>query len=78
MIPLTDLHEERPVLLYDQLDSGNSDHPNDPSNWTVERFVDEIPAIRHAFELPLEAKLPQRLLRKRYRTDYWYLGRTAP
>jgi len=37
---------ERAVILYDQLDSGLSDHPNDPANWTVERFVSEVDAIR--------------------------------
>lgn len=51
MVPLVDLHNERPVVLYDQLDSGNSDHPSDPSNWTVDRFVSEIPAVRSALGL---------------------------
>src|SRR4029079_5824280 len=32
---------ERRVILYDQLDVGKSDKPNDPKNWTVERFATE-------------------------------------
>lgn len=47
-LPLAD---ERAVILYDQLDSGLSDHPNDPGNWTVERFVSELDAIRVALDL---------------------------
>lgn len=42
----TALADERAVILYDQLDSGRSDHPNHPANWRVERFVDELDAIR--------------------------------
>jgi proline iminopeptidase/L-proline amide hydrolase len=42
------LANERAVILYDQLDSGRSDHPNDPRNWTVERFTDEVDAVRRA------------------------------
>lgn len=40
------LADERAVILYDQLDSGRSDHPNDPANWRVERFVEELETIR--------------------------------
>jgi proline iminopeptidase/L-proline amide hydrolase len=47
-LPLT---SERGVILYDQLDSGRSDTPNDPRNWRVERFVDEVDAIRKALAL---------------------------
>lgn len=39
---------DRAVILYDQLDSGRSDWPEDPANWTVARFVDELDAIRAA------------------------------
>jgi proline-specific peptidase len=39
---------ERAVILYDQLDSGLSDHPNNPANWTVQRFTDEVDAVRRA------------------------------
>ncbi|HMI19865.1 MAG TPA: proline iminopeptidase-family hydrolase [Sphingomonas sp.] len=42
----TALADERAVILYDQLDSGRSDCPGDPANWTVSRFVDELEAIR--------------------------------
>ena len=44
----TALADERAVILYDQLDSGRSDHPGDPKNWTVPRFVGELPAIAKA------------------------------
>lgn len=49
--PLTDLARDRPVILYDQLDSGNSDRPADPANWTVERFVSEVDSVREALGL---------------------------
>ena len=42
------LANERMVILYDQLDSGRSDQPNEPGNWRVDRFVDELEAIRSA------------------------------
>jgi L-proline amide hydrolase len=45
----TALADERAVILYDQLDSGRSDHPGDPANWIVPRFVDELEAIRAYF-----------------------------
>jgi proline-specific peptidase len=48
LLPMID---ERAVILYDQLDAGLSDRPNDPANWTVERFVSEIDAIRAALDL---------------------------
>lgn len=38
--------DERAVILYDQLDSGMSDRPENPANWRVERFVGELEAIR--------------------------------
>ena len=44
-LPLAD---ERAVILYDQLDSGRSDAPNDPANWRVPRFVGEVDSIRRA------------------------------
>ena len=47
-LPLAD---ERAVILYDQLDSGRSDHPNNPANWTVQRFTDEVDAVRRALGL---------------------------
>ena len=42
------LADERAVILYDQLDSGRSDHPDNPANWTVTRFTDEVDAVRRA------------------------------
>ena len=42
------LADERAVILYDQLDSGMSDRPGDPANWRIERFVEELEAIRQA------------------------------
>lgn len=40
------LADERAVILYDQLDSGRSDWPENPANWRVARFVDELEAVR--------------------------------
>ncbi|WP_068876083.1 MULTISPECIES: proline iminopeptidase-family hydrolase [unclassified Phenylobacterium] len=51
-LPSLQMADERAVILYDQLDSGLSDRPNDPANWTVERFVSEVDAIRAALDLP--------------------------
>jgi len=50
-MPTLALADQRAVILYDQLDSGLSDHPNEPANWTVERFVSEVDAIRAALGL---------------------------
>jgi proline iminopeptidase len=36
---------------YDQLDSTNSDRPGDPKLWTVERFRDEVEAVRRGLGL---------------------------
>lgn len=43
---MTALADTRAVIVYDQLDSGKSDHPGDPKNWRIERFVTELEAIR--------------------------------
>jgi proline iminopeptidase len=51
LLPLTRLSEERTIVLYDQLDCGDSDKPGDPRNWTVERFVGELDALRQALDL---------------------------
>lgn len=51
LLPLTKLGEERTVILYDQLDCGSSDKPGDPANWTVDRFVAELDALRAALEI---------------------------
>ena len=42
---------DRPVVSYDQLGSGRSDRPSDPSLWTVERFVEELAQVRAALGL---------------------------
>src|SRR4029078_4950564 len=39
------------VVFYDQLGCGNSDIPDDRSLWTVERFMDELDAVRDALGL---------------------------
>jgi proline iminopeptidase len=36
---------------YDQLGSGNSDQPDVPALWELERFVDEVEQVRRALEL---------------------------
>lgn len=50
-MPYVALSDMYPVILYDQLGTGNSDRPGDPKNWTVKRFVDEIDHIRKALNL---------------------------
>jgi proline iminopeptidase len=46
--PLGALGDERPVVFYDQLGCGKSDIPDDPSLWIIERFVEEVGAVRKA------------------------------
>lgn len=46
------LADERAVILYDQLDSGMSERPNNPTNWTLARFTAEIEAVRRALGVP--------------------------
>jgi proline-specific peptidase len=41
----------RRVVLYDQLGSGDSDRPDDPSLWTVETFLDQLRTVREALGL---------------------------
>jgi proline iminopeptidase len=36
---------------YDQLGSGNSDHPDDDDLWTTARFVEEVEQVRQALKL---------------------------
>jgi len=45
-VRLLGLADERPIILYDQLDTGKSEHPNNPVNWKVKRFVEELETIR--------------------------------
>jgi len=42
------LSADRAIILYDQLDSGESDRPNNPANWTIGRFTDEVDCVRRA------------------------------
>lgn len=49
--PLARLGDQRPVIFYDQLGSGASDRPGDASLWRVERFVEEVAAVRDALGL---------------------------
>jgi proline-specific peptidase len=49
--PLADLAVDRPVVFYDQLGCGRSDKPDNPSLWTVRRFVAELDAVRRALNL---------------------------
>ncbi|HEV8190414.1 MAG TPA: proline iminopeptidase-family hydrolase, partial [Ktedonobacterales bacterium] len=42
---------QRRVILYDQLGAGNSDHPHDPTMWTVALYVEELAAVREALGL---------------------------
>lgn len=39
------------IILYDQLGSYYSDQPDDPSLWTVERFLEEVEEVRNALGL---------------------------
>ena len=41
----------RQVVFYDQLGSGESDRPDDPSLWTVETFVDQLRSVREGLGL---------------------------
>jgi proline-specific peptidase len=45
------LADRRQVIFYDQLGCGNADRPDDESLWTVDRFVEELAAVRAAFDL---------------------------
>jgi proline iminopeptidase len=49
--PLAALADERPVIFYDQLGAGRSDHVSDTTLWKTERFVQEIEALRKALNL---------------------------
>jgi proline-specific peptidase len=45
------LAADRPVVVWDQLGCGRSEVPDDPSLWTVDRFVAEVDAVRDALGL---------------------------
>lgn len=49
--PLRALADERQVIFYDQLGCGRADRPDDVSLWTVDRFADELTAVREALAL---------------------------
>ena len=49
--PLEALADERPVVFYDQLGCGRSDRPKDKNLWRVERFVEELQALRSTLGL---------------------------
>jgi proline iminopeptidase len=49
--PLEALGDERPVIFYDQLGCGNSDRPDDPALWTINRHVEELEQVRHSLGL---------------------------
>ena len=51
LLPFSELADERRVVFYDQLGCGESDKPDDRSLWTVERFMDELSAVRDALGL---------------------------
>jgi proline iminopeptidase len=39
------------VVIHDQLGTGASDHPDDPSLWTLARYVEEVEIVRTALGL---------------------------
>jgi proline-specific peptidase len=41
----------RPVVFYDQLGCGRSDHPDDPALWVMETFVEELAAVSESLGL---------------------------
>jgi proline iminopeptidase len=43
--PLAVLGDAREVVFYDQLGCGQSEHPDDPDLWVLERFVEELKAV---------------------------------
>jgi proline iminopeptidase len=49
--PLGALGDDRPVIRYDQLGSGKSDHVTDTTLFTVERSVRELQALRDSLGL---------------------------
>ncbi|MGE0442277.1 MAG: proline iminopeptidase-family hydrolase [Gemmatimonadales bacterium] len=49
--PLAALGKDRPVILYDQLGSGRSDHVTDTSLFTVDHYVQELDSLRRALKL---------------------------
>ncbi len=48
---LEDLADRREVIFFDQLGCGRSERPDDDTLWTVDRYVDEVDAVRQALGL---------------------------
>jgi len=48
---LAPLGDERPVIRYDQLGSGRSGRPNDPTLWNPDRFVEALDDLRQTLGL---------------------------
>lgn len=48
---LDELITDRPIIRYDQLDTGLSERPGDRSTWVLSHFVEEVEAIRKALFL---------------------------
>lgn len=46
LMPLAELAGPRPVVFYDQLGCGRSETPDDPGLWRMDRFVEELRAVR--------------------------------
>ncbi len=51
LLPLAKLSKNRAVIFYDQLDAGRSDRPNEPKNWSIARFLDEITTLTSILSL---------------------------
>jgi proline-specific peptidase len=49
--PLEALAVDRPVVFFDQLGCGRSEQPDDRALWHIERFVEEVAAVRTALDL---------------------------
>ena len=49
--PLEALASDRPVVFFDQLGCGKSDKPDDASLWRIDRFVEEVTAVRKGLQL---------------------------
>lgn len=49
--PLAALADERPVVFYDQLGGGKSDHTTDTTLWRIDHFVRELALVRESLGL---------------------------
>jgi proline iminopeptidase len=49
--PISLLGDERPVVFYDQRDSGQSDRTGDRTLWNIESFMDDLETLRHQLGL---------------------------